>query len=525
LFWPALINGLDQGFCKSLLSKLFQFVFHHCEEAWMNEKLTKALSESGGVWEDILDSLPGTVSVIDKTGHTLYMNSYGEKFYRVEKDQYVGRHCLENADQIMPPRVKALIANLIDTGEPHKTTSKLELKDGLLFTSVSVGVPLSNNEGYLLVGIPSKEISADKQELKRLTGELEKYGNFLENLIDSSPNAIFATTENGTIELSNKKSEAMFVYGDGGLLGMNVSGLLKDSSEIAGFDTLHNTQGSIETFCVTSDGKHFPVRLQISDIKDARGGIQGKLYLFTDITREKAMEAKLALTEKLAIYSELMADIFHQINNPLVGVVNFASVLLERMDPKDNNRNLVSTIFDAGRKCQKLITTMMRCIREPESTFGRVEIQEVLGAAIQEAMKEESERAEQVTLKTYFDGGLPFVRGDALQLHEVFRNLLVNALQAMSNGGTLKVNAVYNVVDNDLEIQIADTGEGISQENLDKVFTPFFSTKKYTGGGLGLSFAYQVIKAHTGRIEMESELGKGTLFRVFLPVSDQGEQK
>ena len=489
----------------------------------MNKKLKAALGEGGGIWEEVLDSLPGTVSIVDNEGCTVYMNSYGEKLYRVNKDEYVGRHCLENSDQFMSARMHGLISDLIDNGKPHKTISKLELKDDQLFTTISIGVPLLNEEGYLLVGIPSKEISADKQELKRLTGELEKHGKFLENLIDSSPNAIFATTLSGEIELSSKKAEALFGYDSAEMSGLNVSRFFSDSSGIPTCDSLAGTERSTELYCVNREGKRFPARLQFNDIENNDGNKQGKLYIITDISREKEMESKLALSEKLAIYSEMMAGIFHQINNPLVGVVNFSSVLLEKMDVKDSNRNLVSTIYDAGRKCQKLITTMMKCIREPESTFGLVEIPGVLESAVLEAIKEESERAEQVTLKTQYDEKLPLVRGDALQLHQVFRNLLVNALQAMPSGGTLEVSALLDQNSNELVIQVADSGDGISEENLANIFTPFFSTKQYTGGGLGLSFAFQVIKAHSGRIAVASEVDKGTTFKVSLPFSDQGE--
>jgi PAS domain S-box-containing protein len=490
----------------------------------MNRKLISALSQNGGVWEEVLDSLPGSVTIVDKEGHLMYMNSYGENLYQVGKDQYLGRHCLDNAQQIMSPRMEGLVTNLIKDGTPHKTISKLELKDDQLFTSVSIGVPLSNEDGYVLVSIPSKEISADKQELKRLTTKLEEHSKFLESLINSSPNAIFATTLDGDIELTNRKAEVLFGFSDQELIGMNVISVFSDSS----INATHRgpfSEESHEASCVNKAGLSFPARLQVSDVEDADGNLRGKLYIITDITKEKALETKLALSEKLAIYSELMAGIFHQINNPLVGVVNFSSVLLEKMDPADSNRNLVSTIFDAGKKCQKLITTMMRCIREPESTFGRFEASEVLAAALREAVTEEGERAEQVTIKTNISEGLPLVNGDALQIHQVVRNLVVNALQAMPDGGVLEIGAEVDLCENFLRVEVADSGVGISEENLDKVFTPFFTTKKYTGGGLGLSFAFQVVKAHLGRIDVESKVGAGTKFKVFLPVSNSGGQE
>jgi PAS domain S-box-containing protein len=484
----------------------------------MKEKLKADLRESGGIWEEILDSLPAYLTVVDNDGKLVYMNEYGEKLYNVSKDQYLGEHCLVNAENFMSQRMHGLVENLLERGEYYKTVSKLELKDDQLYTTVSIGIPLKSKNGYVLVGIPSKEISADQKELRRLTSKIQKYGKFLESLIESSPNAIFATNNNDEIELTNKKGEILFGYSSEELSGASVSSMFKDQSEFTALKSVSPEERQTEIHCVDKEGNSFPVRLQFNDIEDEKGRVQGTLYIVTDMTREKAMEAKLALSEKLAIYSEMMAGIFHQINNPLVGVVNFSSVLLEKMSPDDSNRNLVSTIFDAGKKCQKLIATMMKCIREPQATFGKVDIAEVLASTIQEAMKEESERAEQVTIKTGFAQDYAPVRGDALQLHQVFRNLIINALQAMPGGGMLEVATSLDASENSLVVSVSDTGEGISQENLEKVFTPFFSTKRYTGGGLGLSFAYQVIKAHAGSIEVDSEVGKGATFRVSLPI-------
>ena len=90
----------------------------------------------GVIWEDVLDSLPGFVVILDNDGHMLYMNSYGENLYSVRKDQYIGKHCLEGAESFMSDRMKGLIGDLLENGEPHKTISKLEMKDNQLFTTV-----------------------------------------------------------------------------------------------------------------------------------------------------------------------------------------------------------------------------------------------------------------------------------------------------------------------------------------------------------------------------------------------------
>jgi signal transduction histidine kinase len=218
-----------------------------------------------------------------------------------------------------------------------------------------------------------------------------------------------------------------------------------------------------------------------------------------------------------------MAGIAHQLNNPLVGVTNFATLLLERMDSDDPNRSLVETIHEAAQKCGHMLTTMTKSLREPKSTFHQTDLNEVLATAIKSALTDETASAANIRLKSSIHSKLPLIRGDSLQLLEVFRNILINALQAMPDGGVLSVSTGVDPALNEVTVRISDTGGGIISENLEKVFDPFFSTKKNTGGGLGLSFAYQVIKSHSGRINVKSLQGEGSVFEVTLPWSEKQE--
>jgi PAS domain S-box-containing protein len=355
--------------------------------------------------------------------------------------------------------------------------------------------------------------------LENLAKQLAKSTNFLENLIDSSPNIVVATNQADLIESANKTSAAIFGYDKSTFIGKHISFLLETPSELDRYKSLASEETGVEVFCRKRNGGIFPARMKLRDIKDKCGVTQAKLFLLTDLSKEKEMEAKLALSEKLAIYSELMAGVAHQINNPLVGVISFSSLLLERMALDDANRELVETIAQAAQECHKMISSLTKGIREPRSTFHALDLGEILESAIENARNEEKDAAARVSLIKNIKRNLPAVRGDSLQLLQVFRNILTNAFQAMPDGGELKVSTKIERKHREVRIVFSDTGMGIPKENLSHIFEPFFSTKRKPGTGLGLSFAYQVVKAHAGRIDVTSD-GSGSEFTVVLPFSD-----
>jgi two-component system NtrC family sensor kinase len=230
------------------------------------------------------------------------------------------------------------------------------------------------------------------------------------------------------------------------------------------------------------------------------------------------MEDKLALSERLAIYSELMAGIAHQLNNPMVGVINFSGLLLGKIAADDPNRKVAETIYEAAKECQRLLASLMKSIHEPQSTFHDVNVGEVLDSALNATWNHESFNLADVQLKKLIPGVIPKIKGDSLQLLEVFRNILINAFQAMPDGGWLDIGIKVALKEKEIKVWFKDTGHGISKENLSRIFTPFFSTKKNKGAGLGLSFAFQVIRSHSGRIVVKSMENRGTTFVIVLPI-------
>lgn len=350
-----------------------------------------------------------------------------------------------------------------------------------------------------------------------MTQQLAETSQFLTNLIDSSPNIVIATDEIGYISLFNRTGEEVFGCKKRKVIGRHIAELLHNPKELERYQSIAEKGNAVEILCRKIGGQTFPARMYMRNI-DETESTRRILYLLTDITWQKNIEAKLALSEKLATYSELMAGIAHQLNNPLIGVVNFSSLLLEKMSHEDANRCLVETISEAARKCHQMLSSITKSLSEPKSTYHEVNLSEVLESAILTAMQDEASAAGKVSLLKRIPRQLPAIRGDSLQLLEVFRNIIVNAFQAMPDGGKLAIITRVNTKTGVLQTAISDSGMGIPRDKLPFIFNPFFSTKTNSKGGLGLSFAFQIVKNHGGRIDVRSSAGKGSVFKVALPI-------
>jgi signal transduction histidine kinase len=168
----------------------------------------------------------------------------------------------------------------------------------------------------------------------------------------------------------------------------------------------------------------------------------------------------------------------------------------------------------------KIITSVLNCIKDPYLTFSKTDLSEVLRSSIQALREQFGERLDDVSIETVFDERVLPIMGDGVQLKQCFLNILTNAIQAMQNGGSLKIETRCEESRRLAKITLSDTGSGIPKEFESKIFLPFFSLQKVPGRhGLGLSFAYQIVRNHGGHIRVESEVGRGSTFTITLPVS------
>jgi two-component system NtrC family sensor kinase len=224
----------------------------------------------------------------------------------------------------------------------------------------------------------------------------------------------------------------------------------------------------------------------------------------------------LMRSEKLASIGRLAAGVAHEINNPLTSVLTFSSLLLKKAE--DGQKDKLEIIVKETTRCREIVRNLLNFARQGEPKKQECSINQVVESALSLAKNQLKVTENSITVKKEL-GELPLLRLDPNQMLEVFINIIINAVDAMAEGGELGIKTGLTEDAKAIEIKISDTGYGIAKENLEKVFDPFFTTKEVgKGTGLGLAVTYGIIDGHNGSIDVESEVGKGTMFLIRLPL-------
>jgi len=235
------------------------------------------------------------------------------------------------------------------------------------------------------------------------------------------------------------------------------------------------------------------------------------------VRRLRENEEQLIQAEKLTSLGQMAASIAHEINNPLAGVLVYTQLLSKKVAgdtfKKEEALDYLSKMESAVSRCSRIIRNLLDFARQTEPMLRLVDINQVIEQVL--SMVGHQAQLQNVEVVKEFSPSLPKVTADFDQLQQVFTNLTLNAIQAMPDGGRLTLHS--SVVDGEVRVDVQDTGCGISKENLSKLFTPFFTTKeKGKGVGLGLAVVHGIIERHKGRVKVQSEVGKGTTFSVYL---------
>lgn len=248
----------------------------------------------------------------------------------------------------------------------------------------------------------------------------------------------------------------------------------------------------------------------LMDQIDAERGIARRL---------KESQAQLVHAEKLTSLGQLAASVAHEINNPLAGVLTYTRLLARKISAdtfkKEEALEYLSTVESEVNRCSRIIRNLLDFSRQAQPRLKPVDMNQVLEQVL--AMVGHQAQMQKVEIVREFDSPLPGVMADFDQMQQVFVNLTLNAIQAMSGGGKLTLRTLSG--GGQVQVDVRDTGSGISKENLSRLFMPFFTTKE-KGVGLGLAVVRRIVDRHKGKVQVQSEVGKGTTFSVYFNVYD-----
>ncbi len=387
-----------------------------------------------------------------------------------------------------------------------------------VFTTVATNILAYFTVAYLTGYLAEKTFMAEK-ELEAKEIDFERLEVLNRHIIENITSGIMTLDENLRVTSFNRAAEAVTGYTLKDVYYRPVHDIFP---EMVGDGSSPPPAGMrLEKKFRRSDGREIFLGLMFSR---GQGRDASFIVIFQDLTQVKALEDQLRRDEKLKALGELSIGIAHEIRNPLASISGSIQVLKNDLKLDGEDLRLMEIVLRETDRLNQLITDYLLFARPAREKHESVDISSVASETVK--VFGNCAEAAKIGIRCELTGGM-FILGDARQLGQVFWNLFLNAAHAMPDGGDLTISSRIisreNVKSADadsslsVEINVADTGEGIKQEYLEKIFDPFFSTKD-SGTGLGLAIVHRIIESHGGGIDVKSSVGKGSVFCITLPL-------
>jgi PAS domain S-box-containing protein len=358
----------------------------------------------------------------------------------------------------------------------------------------------------------NRQLEWKNAELEKVIAEKEEVRSYLQNILESLTTGVIVTDLKDKITILNRAAAVFLGIQPDRAVGKNVKSLLPEAAV--------RQWKAISGARLAAAGKKIRIGDRLIEFfgapvagpgADGTTAVIGTVYILRDVTRIEKLEEMAKRTEKFDAMGELAANIAHEIRNPLGSIELFSSLMLkdaQRPADRERLRQIISSVKNVDGKIANLLLFTRR--RDP--LYKRINLHRIL----REVLHFSGQLIERggICLSIDYARSDPYITGDPEMLKQVFLNILLNALQAMPDGGNLEIRTI--VRDVDVEIRFADSGEGVQRENLRKLFEPFFSTRE-KGSGLGLAIAHTIIDIHEGSIDVESS-GRGAVFSIVLPL-------
>ncbi len=505
------------------------------EDITERKKAEEELSESETRYRSVLQSATDAIVTADSSGIIIGWNSGAERIFGYSYTEAVGQSLIS----LMPLSYQAGhsdgMKRVLSGGDQHVIGKTVEL-EGLRKDNSVFPIELSLSTWKTTSCQFFTGIIRDITDRKRVEESLQETSDYLENLLSFANAPIMVWDNNLRITKFNLTFERMTGYTMYDVMDKHPemlfpnevrSDLSKYISRTVDGENLLSTEFPV----CCKDGSIRNILWNTANIysKDSKT-ITATIAIGQDITDHKKSEEAMRQMQKLEGLGTLAGGIAHDFNN-ILGIILAYNTSIKKF--KDDAKKLdlaTETITKAVDRGKTLVQQILMFARKTETTFGAVNVNDI----VMEIMTMILETfPKMITYSQNFDKNIPYINADRSQLHQVLMNLCVNARDAMPNGGVLNINTrIVSVASLRAQhpdavgssyacIEVSDTGEGMTEETRKRIFELFFTTKGIgKGTGLGLSVTFGVIQAHKGFIDVESELGKGTTFRIYLPASE-----
>ncbi|HEX8920229.1 MAG TPA: ATP-binding protein, partial [Pyrinomonadaceae bacterium] len=391
--------------------------------------------------------------------------------------------------------------------------------DGALLSSEDVEI-LRTVSGYVAVAIENSLLYQEQQER---AAELELLKEFNESIVESINVGLLAVDLDGRVTRCNSALEKILGMRRHDAIGRRVEELFAEDftetlSQVLGSSRWNLTElrHIYKLHTATRAGRSLVLNIALAPLQADSQGRTGALVVLEDVTSRMRLEEQLQQREKLSSIGLLAAGVAHEVNTPLTGVSSYTQMLMGMLPETDPKHALLQKVRRQADRASDIVNNLLNFSRTGGATeFTELSINQVMDDTLQ--LLEPQLRHSQIEIAREYDPDLPRAFGNAVKLQQVFTNLILNARDAIPDGGRITLFTA-STDDETIVIEIADTGMGIAPENVAKIYDPFYTTKGVgRGTGLGLAVTYGIVQEHSGHIAVESTPGKGTTFRITLP--------
>jgi two-component system nitrogen regulation sensor histidine kinase GlnL len=351
---------------------------------------------------------------------------------------------------------------------------------------------------------------------------------FYRDLVWNLRNGIVAVTIDGRVAVMNEVAyQILGLKPRESDIGQAFSRVLQDQPElariIAGAFELSHLPNRAE-LRLKSTGK--VIGYTLSQVRDPRGRVTGATLFFKDLTRVEQLEERERLRDRLAALGEMAAAIAHEVKNPLAGIEVMAGLLKRQLTDSQDAQTILEDIIKEAKMANAIVLEVLEFVRPIRLQVEHIALPDVIRDAV--AMAESHVPRGDVSVGVALPADLACIQGDPHQLRQLFTNLLTNAFEALCGRGSVSISAIQ-IPEEDtgvgeghtgpsVQVDVIDDGPGVPADLMDRIFSPFFTTKPQ-GSGLGLAIVRKIVDAHDGRIDVSGRAAGGTHFRVTLPVT------
>jgi PAS domain S-box-containing protein len=469
-------------------------------------------------WETTFDAMSDGIFIFDRSGRLVRANRAGAAMEDTTPDLLLGRQCCDIL-RVGSDGAACIVERTVRESKSVNVEIVPERLNRPLLATVE---PVLNKSGRTVGAVCT---ARDLTELRNVEAVARERQTLLQNILECAREVIYALDTEGRYQWCNQAMIDLSGYGLDEIIGHHFLEHAHEGDhemrrrrfaavlrgELQSFETRYHARGGRLRYALVN---HAPIVVD--------GRITGVLGIAHDVTEQKQERERAARADKLRALGQLASGVAHDFNNSLAAILGRAQLMRRRIDDENLLRSLTVIETAAGDAAATVRRIQTFAHKPVAREFGLLDVSRLLRDAIEitRTTWQNEARVAGLDIEVNLEAGDELLtRGNASELREVFVNLIVNAVDAMPEGGQLKISAARQ--DDRLCLRFTDTGTGMEEDVRERVFEPFYTTKGVQGTGLGLAVSYGIIEGHDGTIMVESKLGKGATFLITLPVGDK----